>query len=116
MGKGKGAPEFWVCRVKPGRIIFEVDGVDEDTAKIALYKASAKLPIKTKFIKRFQNMKNKEVNKLSNDELKNKVNSLKKDLFNIRFRKINGQIEDTSKISQLKRDLAKVMTKLNKKS
>tara|TARA_B100001750_G_C15242540_1_gene463655 strand:+ start:92 stop:277 length:186 start_codon:yes stop_codon:yes gene_type:complete len=61
-------------------------------------------------------MKNKEVNKLSNDELKNKVNSLKKDLFNIRFRKINGQIEDTSKISQLKRDLAKVTTKLNKKS
>tara|TARA_B100000315_G_scaffold230314_1_gene240602 strand:- start:42 stop:449 length:408 start_codon:yes stop_codon:yes gene_type:complete len=53
MGKGKGAPEFWVCRVKPGRIIFEVDGVDENTAKIALYKASAKLPIKTKFIKRF---------------------------------------------------------------
>ena len=61
-------------------------------------------------------MKNKEINKLSNDELKNKVNSLKKDLFNIRFRKINGQIEDTSKISQLKRDLAKVTTKLNKKS
>ena len=61
-------------------------------------------------------MKNKEVNKLSNDELKNKVNSLKKDLFNIRFRKINGQIEDTSKISQLKRDLAKTMSRLNKKS
>ena len=53
MGKGKGAPEYWVCRVKPGRIIFEVDGIDEETAKIALYKASAKLPIKTKFIKRF---------------------------------------------------------------
>ena len=53
MGKGKGNPEFWVCRVKPGRIIFEVDGVDEETARIALYKASTKLPIKTKFIKRF---------------------------------------------------------------
>ena len=53
MGKGKGSPEFWVCRVKPGRIIFEVDGIDEATARIALYKASAKLPIKTKFIKRF---------------------------------------------------------------
>ena len=52
MGKGKGAPEFWVCRVKPGRILFEVDGVTETVAKIALYKASAKLPIKTKFIKR----------------------------------------------------------------
>ena len=53
MGKGKGKPEYWVCRVKPGRIIFEVDGIDEATARIALYKASAKLPIKTKFIKRF---------------------------------------------------------------
>ena len=52
MGKGKGSPEFWVCRVKPGRILFEVDGVSEDVARIALYKASAKLPIKTKFIKR----------------------------------------------------------------
>ena len=53
MGKGKGSPEYWVCRVKPGRIIFEVDGVSEDVAKEALYKASTKLPIKTKFIKRF---------------------------------------------------------------
>ena len=50
MGKGKGSPEYWACRVKPGRILFEVDGVSEAVAKIALYKASAKLPIKTKFI------------------------------------------------------------------
>ena len=53
MGKGKGSPEYWACRVKPGRILFEVDGVTESVAKVALYKASAKLPIKTKFIKRF---------------------------------------------------------------
>ena len=53
MGKGKGSPEYWACRVKPGRILFEVDGVSETIAKEALYKASAKLPIKTKFIKRF---------------------------------------------------------------
>ena len=53
MGKGKGAPEYWACRVKPGRILFEIDGVSETIAKEALYKASAKLPIKTKFIKRF---------------------------------------------------------------
>ena len=52
MGKGKGNIEYYACRVKPGRIIFEVDGVTEEIAKIALYKASAKLPIKTKFIKR----------------------------------------------------------------
>ena len=116
MGKGKGNPEFWVCRVKPGRILFEVDGVDEETAKIALYKASTKLPIKTKFIKRFQNMKNKEIKKLTNDQLENQINSIKKDLFNLRFKKINGQLEDTSKILRLKRDLAKVMTNLNKKN
>ena len=53
MGKGKGSPEFWVCRVKPGRIIFEVDGVSESIAREALYKASTKLPIKTKFVKRY---------------------------------------------------------------
>ena len=53
MGKGKGSPEYWACGVKPGRVLFEVDGVSEEVAKEALYKASAKLPIKTKFIKRF---------------------------------------------------------------
>ena len=52
MGKGKGSPEYFACRVKPGRILFEVDGVTEEIAKEALYKASAKLPIKTKFVKR----------------------------------------------------------------
>ena len=52
MGKGKGNPEYWVCRVKPGRILFEVDGINEEIAKEALYKASAKLPIKTIFIRR----------------------------------------------------------------
>ena len=53
MGKGKGNPEYYACRVKPGRIIFEVDGIDEATARVSLYKASTKLPIKTKFVKRF---------------------------------------------------------------
>ena len=52
MGKGKGAPEFWASRVKPGKIIFELDGITEEMAKAAFEKASAKLPIKTKFIKR----------------------------------------------------------------
>ena len=60
-------------------------------------------------------MKNKEIDKLSVDELKNKINSLKKDLFNFRFRKVNGQLEDTSKVSQIKDDVAKLLTKLHKK-
>jgi len=61
-------------------------------------------------------MKNKEINKLNIDEIKNKINSLKKDLFNFRFRKANGQLEDTSKVSQLKNDVAKLLTKLHKKN
>ena len=60
-------------------------------------------------------MKNKEIKKMSNDELKNKVNSLKKDLFNFRFRKVNGQLEDTAKISQIRSDVARLLTTINKK-
>ena len=52
MGKGKGSPEYWMCRVKPGRIMFELDGVDADVAKQAFELASAKLPIRTRFIRR----------------------------------------------------------------
>jgi large subunit ribosomal protein L16 len=52
MGSGKGAPEYWVCRVKPGRIMFEIDGVPVNVAKEAFDLAAAKLPIKTKFITR----------------------------------------------------------------
>ena len=52
MGKGKGSPEFWACRVKPGRIMFELDGVAEDVAREALRLGAAKLPIKTRFIQR----------------------------------------------------------------
>ncbi|MCK6602216.1 MAG: 50S ribosomal protein L16 [Bacteroidetes bacterium] len=52
MGSGKGAPEFWVAPVKPGRILFEVDGVSEELAREALALAMAKLPIRTKFVAR----------------------------------------------------------------
>ncbi len=52
MGSGKGSPEFWVCRVKPGRVMFEIEGVPEQLAREALELAAAKLPIQTKFVKR----------------------------------------------------------------
>jgi large subunit ribosomal protein L16 len=52
MGSGKGAPETWVAVIKPGRILFEMEGVDEATARQALSLAAAKLPIKTKFVTR----------------------------------------------------------------
>ena len=56
MGKGKGNPEYFVCRVKPGRIIFEIDGVNDILAKEAFDRAASKLPIKTKIIKRNVNI------------------------------------------------------------
>jgi large subunit ribosomal protein L16 len=52
MGKGKGTPELWVARVKPGRIMFEVDGVPADLAREALRLGAAKLPIRTRFVQR----------------------------------------------------------------
>lgn len=53
MGKGKGTPEVWVVRVKPGRIMFELDGVSPEVAKEAFELAAAKLPIRTKMVRRF---------------------------------------------------------------
>jgi len=52
MGKGKGAPEFWAARIKPGKIMFEVGGIDGELAREALTLAAAKLPIKTRFVQR----------------------------------------------------------------
>jgi len=52
MGKGKGTPEFWACRVKPGRIMFEIDGVPNDVAREALRLGAAKLPVRTRFVAR----------------------------------------------------------------
>ena len=60
-------------------------------------------------------MKNKEIKKMTIDELGNQLNKLRKDLFNMRFKKANSPLEDTSKFSQSKRDIAKILTKLNQK-
>ena len=51
-GKGKGTPEYWACRIKPGRIMFEIDGVPRQTARRAFDLAAAKLPIRTRFVSR----------------------------------------------------------------
>lgn len=60
-------------------------------------------------------MKNKEIKKLSIDELKNKVNSLKKDLFNFRFQKTNGQLKSPAKINETKRTIARLKTNFDEK-
>ena len=61
-------------------------------------------------------MKNKEINKLSKDEVRTKINVFRKDLFNFRFRKVNGQLESAAKVSQIKKDVAKILTALNQKN
>ena len=52
MGKGKGSPEYWMCRVKPGRVMFEVDGVSDTVAREAFERGAAKLPLQTKVVTR----------------------------------------------------------------
>ena len=60
-------------------------------------------------------MKKKEIKGLTADELKTQINKSKKDLFNLRFKKVNGQLEDTSQVSRIKKDIAKSLTILNEK-
>ena len=56
MGKGKGSPEYWMCRVKPGRVMFEVDGVPPHLAKSAIERGAAKLPMATRFVTRSEEL------------------------------------------------------------
>ena len=60
MGKGKGSVELWVCRVKPGRIMFEIDGVPEGLAAEAIARGAAKLPLGTRFVRRVQEQAGQE--------------------------------------------------------
>ena len=68
MGSGKGAPEYWVAVVKPGRVLFEIGGVTEELAREALRLAAHKLPIKSKFIKKEEAAKPAETEQLGGDE------------------------------------------------
>src|SRR3982074_2209192 len=94
MGSGKGAPEFWAARVKPGRVLFELDGVTATVAKEALALAAAKLPIKTQ------------------DQLKEELGNLRKEAFNLRFQKAGGQLGKTGRVRQVRRDIARIKTVL----
>ena len=54
MGKGKGAPEFWVASIRPGRVMFELEGIPKDAAKLAMRLGASKLPIRTRFVERVE--------------------------------------------------------------
>jgi large subunit ribosomal protein L16 len=98
MGSGKGSPEYWICRVKPGRIMFELDGVPADTAREAFALKPADVRAKT------------------DDELQGDLDQLGKEIFNLRFQRANGQLENTARVRQVRRDIARVKTILGERS
>ena len=115
MGSGKGAPEFWVCRVHPGRIMFEIDGVPETLAREAFELAAAKLPIKTTHRGppgRWSEltMKAEELRHKTPDQLKGDLVQLQKEQFNLRFQRASGQLENTARVRAVRRDIARIKT------
>jgi ribosomal protein L16/L10AE len=90
MGSGKGSPEYWVAVVKPGRVLFEIAGVSEETAREAMRLAMHKLPIKCKFIARdkkwvVKQMKASEIREKTQEELQKELNELKSELVQTAF-------------------------------
>ena len=122
MGKGKGNPEYWVAVVKPGRILYEMDGVTPDIAREAFRLASHKLPIATKCVVRGEfwisrrDVKqehaygSERIEQLTGAELYEKEKQLVQELFNLRFQFGTGRLENPMQIRKTKRSIAQVKT------
>ncbi len=111
MGKGKGAPEYFVAVVKPGKIMFEVAGVPIDIAKEALRLASQKLPVKTKFVI----ANDYEFKILTDDELVDKLQSLIKSQEDTKLTHVVSPIENPLIIRKNRRTIARMKTELAKR-
>ena len=123
MGSGKGALEYWVAVVKPGRVLFEIGGVDEATAKEALRLATHKLPLKCKIVSKADleggdNSENyvEELNAKSSAELNEELVAAKKELFNLRFQNATNQLDNTSRIKEVRKNIARIQTVLAAKA
>src|SRR5881398_3549033 len=99
MGKGKGNPEGWVAVVKPGRIMFELEGIEEHLARKALALAAAKLPVKSKFVRREER----------------KLVELTDERFRLRFRSATEAVENPLRFRTIRRDLARIRTILRER-
>ena len=123
MGKGKGAPEGWVAVIKPGRILFEMEGVSVVEARAAMRLAQAKLPMKTRFATRFAEEKAvmkvpellSELRGLTVDDLRQRARELDDQVFRLRLQQSMGQAEPGNKIRPLRRERARVQTVLREK-
>ena len=124
MGKGKGAPSHWVAVVKPGRILFEADGVPYETAKEAMRLAAQKLPVKCKFIVRNdyvipgkqQNMKQQEIIKLSVEDLVARIAELKGTLEKLMLNHTVSPLENPLQIRAMRKTIARLSTELTKRA
>ena len=114
MGKGKGAPEYWVAVVKPGRVMFEIAGVPEATAREALRLAMNKLPIKTKFVAK-ESEKVGENEEMSSPDLEKELGELKTELFKLKFSLATNGLDNPMRIKEVKRDIAKINTVLTER-
>ena len=122
MGKGKGAPEYWVAVVKPGRVMFEIAGVSEEVAREALRLAMNKLPNKTKFVaketEKVGDNDEEKINKIremSSPELEKELGELKTELFKLKFSLATNGLDNPMKIKEVKRDIAKINTVLTER-
>ena len=122
MGSGKGNPEFWVAVVKPGRILFELGGVNETLSRAALDRAIQKLPIKARIVAagppgggggRLTKMK--DLRELNLEELDQKLVESKHELFNLRFQLATGKQDNSARLGQVRRDIARVATLLRER-
>ena len=119
MGKGKGALEYWVAVVKPGRVMFEIAGVPEETAKEALRLATHKLPIKCKVVSRADlegGDNSEDLRTKSAAELNDELVAAKKELFNLRFQNATNQLDNTSRIKEVRRNIARIQTVITEKA
>ena len=121
MGKGKGAPEQWVAVIKPGRVLFEMEGISETDARRAMQLASAKLPIKNEVRHALRAgagamSKPSELRDLTLDDLRQREHELDDQLFRMRLQKAMGQLDVPTKIRTVRRERARVKTILREKN
>jgi large subunit ribosomal protein L16 len=118
MGSGKGNPEYWVAEIKPGKVLYEMDGVNEGLAREAFSLAAAKLPIPDGFRNAYGRliMKVSELRAKTVDELNKELLDLLKAQFGLRMQLATQQLSNNSQIGKVRRQIARVRTLLREKA
>jgi large subunit ribosomal protein L16 len=113
MGNGKGSPEYWVAEIQPGKVLYEMDGVEESQAREAFRLAAAKLPLETTFVTRHlgvNHMKASELRQKNDADLAKELLDLRKAQFSMRMQIATQQLSNTSQLGKVRKDIARVKT------